>query len=527
MAKQNRRTKAKPNKSKQPQVKPTAIPRQPKAQAALVELSDESDRTLQAQADRLGDEHLPTVQRQELAAQIGREQGNQHLQQVVALLKEDEADQPGVEAGQTGEEGTATTVVQRQATANIQALDEMLNRWNVPEEDVISLLGRLTTTEKNTVLTGGYKQKIASAMNLEEMVRAVTNLDPPLHTKLDWVRAAVSALRTDYSDIRTLITNAPQDQKNVLKTTPWRDYFVGVCTNRTMAQAVVDLGFDLATKLDWMLTEGTNFELIASVIRTTPEDQLSTVAENRELMNRLRSELSADDYQTVREMLTQGLLWQGTTEEQTDTGNRYQAWLRHTRGEITISKEVKFIEEGTFRSGGFERLKQRLIQAVTDYLSRKYKVKIESSAGRQVGDGTYPIVVQVTDNDSADYPLRLHGGAHGRSGVRESGGDIYELGQATETSVPDVALAHESAHMILGASDEYANPRIPARTLYTDHSLMGNFYNEGMGQAEIKARHFQYLVEYISRYFPDRTISIVRLEEAGDFPVPTGETRTA
>ena len=41
--------------------------------------------------------------------------------------------------------------------------------------------------------------------------------------------------------------------------------------------------------------------------------------------------------------------------------------------------------------------------------------------------------------------------------------------------------------MILGASDEYANAKVPGRTLYTDHSLMGNYYTEGAAAAEIKA----------------------------------------
>jgi hypothetical protein len=64
--------------------------------------------------------------------------------------------------------------------------------------------------------------------------------------------------------------------------------------------------------------------------------------------------------------------------------------------------------------------------------------------------------------------------------------------------------------MILGASDEYASATVPGRAIHTDHSLMGNYYGEGAAAAEIKARHFGFLVKEVAQYFPGRTISIVR-----------------
>ena len=48
------------------------------------------------------------------------------------------------------------------------------------------------------------------------------------------------------------------------------------------------------------------------------------------------------------------------------------------------------------------------------------------------------------------------------------------------------------------------------RAVYQDHSLMGNFYHEGFEKAEIKARHFQFLVPLLSDWFPDSTISIIK-----------------
>ena len=50
--------------------------------------------TVQARAARLGDPPLQTAQRQDLATQIGRVQGNRHLQRVVASLKQAEETSP-------------------------------------------------------------------------------------------------------------------------------------------------------------------------------------------------------------------------------------------------------------------------------------------------------------------------------------------------------------------------------------------------------------------------------------------------
>lgn len=47
----------------------------------------------------------------------------------------------------------------------IGRLDEMLNRLDVPEEEVISLLGRLSPSEKQTVLHNGtYKGMLVSSL---------------------------------------------------------------------------------------------------------------------------------------------------------------------------------------------------------------------------------------------------------------------------------------------------------------------------------------------------------------------------
>ena len=142
--------------------------------------------------------------------------------------------------------------------SNLDRLNEMLDSFDVPEEDVIDLCGRLTASEKATVLAGGYRSRMADALDIGEMVRAVDNLGPVLSTKLEWVNeAALMTSSIDYSDIGGMVRSAPQTERDELKINYWKSFFVDVCDNETMVEALNDLGYDLETKLTWLNAEMT------------------------------------------------------------------------------------------------------------------------------------------------------------------------------------------------------------------------------------------------------------------------------
>jgi len=69
-------------------------------------------------------------------------------------------------------------------------------------------------------------------------------------------------------------------------------------------------------------------------------------------------------------------------------------------------------------------------------------------------------------------------------------------------SVP-TSRAHELSHT-LGLNDEYVDASVPRRRtatspgVFEDHSLLGNYYNEGVALAEVKLRHGQQLAADIS-----------------------------
>jgi hypothetical protein len=163
--------------------------------------------------------------------------------------------------------------VQRQPVdtqTDIQRLNEMLDRWNVPESDVIALIRSMAPADRQTVATGGsYRRRLKDALNFGEMMQVVTALPLNLGQKLEWLNdAAIFTSAIGYSEIRGLVTAATQPERDALKTDAWKSFFVDVCTNTTMVTALNDLSFDLMTKLTWLKAEMT---------RTSSELDYSTI----------------------------------------------------------------------------------------------------------------------------------------------------------------------------------------------------------------------------------------------------------
>jgi len=165
---------------------------------------------------------------------------------------------------------TGAAEVQTALSKNLIQLNDMLDSFNVPEEDVITKCGELTPGDKIIVLAGGYRTRMASALNISEMVRAVSNLDALLSTQLEWVNdASFTTNFIDYSDIRGLVRAADDAEREVLNINYWKDFFVRVCDNDTMVTALNDLKFNLETKLTWLNAEMmiTSWELDYSTIK--------------------------------------------------------------------------------------------------------------------------------------------------------------------------------------------------------------------------------------------------------------------
>jgi Domain of unknown function (DUF4157) len=106
--------------------------------------------------------------------------------------------------------GTQPCIQRSGGQGGIGQLDEMLNRLNVPEEEVISLLGSLTPSEKQTVLRNNtYKGMLVSSLGNAEMARAVDALGAELADKLDWMATE----GTDYDLIKPRIQTASSSEQ--------------------------------------------------------------------------------------------------------------------------------------------------------------------------------------------------------------------------------------------------------------------------------------------------------------------------
>ncbi|MBZ0304318.1 MAG: annexin, partial [Anaerolineae bacterium] len=386
-------------------------------------------------------------------------------------------------------------------------LNVAMDGWGTDESAIMSITAGASAAEKQAVLNDKpLVSRLAGELSQADMLQVLANLNAPLAQRLN---VAMDGWGTDEATIMSLTAAASAAEKQaILNDKAMVSRLAGELSQGEMLQVLENLDAPLELRLNTAMDGwGTDEEAIYKITKNATEAQKRAIGDNTTLMMRLIDELTEDEMQRVVKNL--GLQGAAVFTNATDTGNEYTSLAVMFKDGLTISKDVQFIEEGTFGANGFDNLKARLIGAVTSYLSGKYKVRVSSpTGGPKDGDGDYPITVRVNDQPSADYPMRMHGGEHGRSGVTEDGGDIYELGQASEASVPDIVLAHESAHMMLGASDEYANASVPGRVISNDHSLMGNFYTQGIAAAEIKARHFEFLVKIVNGWFPDRTVSI-------------------
>ena len=74
---------------------------------------------------------------------------------------------------------------------------------------------------------------------------------------------------------------------------------------------------------------------------------------------------------------------------------------------------------------------------------------------------------------------------------------------------PDYTHVHEVSHQ-MGLLDEYADVSVPNRKVYDDHSIMGDYYKEGMTEATAKARHGERLASIIGAAVDKKLTSKLR-----------------
>ncbi len=199
--------------------------------------------------------------------------------------------------------------------------------------------------------------------------------------------------------------------------------------------------------------------------------------------------------------------------ESTDTGNTYTQDLNVYPHSVIINLAVDWKKTGTWHDEAAFRAFVREVKAhAYSYLDWKFKiVGTPKTSGRSAPPPlSLPIAFLLSDK-TGGYPINVWGGTHGTTSMATAGGNIYALGLPSETALPFITPAHEFGHALLGASDEYANPAMPHRVLTNDHSIMANFYQQGIARAEFKVRHFQHILAEVAKQFPNHTCTLVKM----------------
>lgn len=151
MARQNKRVEAKPDDNRRVQAKRSMAAEVAVGLSSGTELANDPislvGETIEAQAARLSDQRLPSVQRHTLAVHIGQVQGNRHLQRLIATLND--SHRVGSKRGPKGhsiqrhwlpgeeEEVQTKPFVQRQMAADRPSGQVIQKHWLPGEEEEV------------------------------------------------------------------------------------------------------------------------------------------------------------------------------------------------------------------------------------------------------------------------------------------------------------------------------------------------------------------------------------------------------
>ena len=194
----------------------------------------------------------------------------------------------------------------------------------------------------------------------------------------------------------------------------------------------------------------------------------------------------------------------------------YRASL--TPGQVALTLRLQLRPRPDVTSDCFARVRCETEEAVAQYFDHRFIV--DDGGGRQL-----PVRVSVEFATSdPDLSVIVHAGS-GRDNL-----------QHWFVNSGVIARAHEVGHAF-GLKDEYADPLATNRVtmgaagVFQDHSLMGDFHQEGIARAELKPRHAAEMVSGLSERLEEnfritpagaagRTIRVHNGPEATDLMAP-------
>jgi hypothetical protein len=182
-------------------------------------------------------------------------------------------------------------------------------------------------------------------------------------------------------------------------------------------------------------------------------------------------------------------------------------------GQVALALRLQLQPWPGVTSAGLGQVRHETAKAVAHYFDQQFIV--EEGSGRQ-----RPVRVRVEFVTSdPDLSVAVHAGA-GRDNL-----------QHWFVNSGVIARAHEVGHAF-GLKDEYVDPLAANRAttggagVFQDHSLMGDFQQEGTAWAELKPRHAVEIVRGLGVHLGDN-LKVVPAGAAGrTFRVQTGSEAT-
>ena len=213
-------------------------------------------------------------------------------------------------SNQSRRAGSKALLIQKaggRGQSELARLKEILDYFNVPEEEVIAIFGSLNEADSNTALNDStLKDQALSSLSNYEMYMAMRYCDGDIVKRLEWMFEE----GTSWSYVRAVLRANTQNTARIRNSNYMRIQFADVCDNDTMLEAVNILGGDLNFQLKWIAYEGTSSSVIYNKIRNAPTGELARVLADRQTMKFLREDQSSSAYQRIEQMLNGLLVWE-------------------------------------------------------------------------------------------------------------------------------------------------------------------------------------------------------------------------
>ena len=135
-----------------------------------------------------------------------------------------------------------------------------------------------------------WKGQVAGVVNSDQMAELVDIMGGDLHYKWDWMFAA----DPQYVHIKAKAEAAPQGERDACRGDDWKGRMCPLTSTEEMAELVDIMGGDLHYKWDWTFTTGTNWGIISSKAEAAPQNERDACRTD-EWLGRVIPEVSEDE----------------------------------------------------------------------------------------------------------------------------------------------------------------------------------------------------------------------------------------